>query len=61
MVFLKKEKVSAYTHGAAIPVMGIGTAVLAYMSRGNSALQAVSLIYGISAILLFTASFLYHS
>lgn len=61
MVFLKKEKVSAYTHGAAIPVMGIGTAVLAYMSRGNSALQTVSLIYGISAILLFTASFLYHS
>lgn len=61
MVFLQKEKISAYTHGWAIPVMAIGTAVLAYISRENSALQAVSIIYGISAILLFTASFLYHS
>lgn len=57
----QKEKVSAYTHGAAIPVMITGTAILEYMSRGNLKLQAVFLIYGISAIFLFTASFLYHS
>lgn len=56
----ENEKISAYTHGGAIPVMTIGTVVLVYMSRGNLNLQIVSLIYGLSAILLFTASFLYH-
>lgn len=57
----ENEKISAYTHGGAIPVMAIGTAILAYMSRGNFNLQVVSLIYGLSAVLLFTASFLYHA
>lgn len=56
----ENEKISAITHGAAIPFMVIGTAILVYMSRGNLNLQIVSLIYGISAVLLFTASFLYH-
>lgn len=56
----ENEKISAYTHGGAIPVMAIGTAVLVYLSRGNLNLQIVSMIYGLSAILLFTASFLYH-
>lgn len=61
MNILKKEKVSAYTHAAAIPVMIAGSAILVYMSRESVTLQIVSLIYGISAVLLFTASFLYHS
>ena len=56
----ENEKISAYTHGGAIPVMVIGTAILMYMSRGNINLQIVSLIYGLSAVILFTASFLYH-
>ncbi|HOP64441.1 MAG TPA: hemolysin III family protein [Spirochaetota bacterium] len=56
----KSEKISAYTHGGAIPVMAAGTAILMYMSRGNLHLQIVSLIYGLSAVMLFTASFLYH-
>ena len=56
-----REKVSAYTHGGAIPVMLIGTIFLLYVSSGNSAAQIVSLIYGLSGIFLFSASFLYHS
>lgn len=61
MNILKAEKISAYTHGAAIPVMAIGTIILIFLSKGNTAMQAVSLIYGLSGIFLFTASFLYHS
>jgi len=57
----QNEKFSAYSHGAAIPIMAIGTAVLLYLAKGNFKLQLVSAIYGISAILLFTASFLYHA
>lgn len=61
MKILPKEKVSAYSHAAAIPVMVAGTVILIYMSRGNLPLQTISLIYGLSAVSLFTASFLYHS
>jgi hemolysin III len=61
MNILKTEKISAYTHGAAVPVMAIGTIVLIVLSKGDFTMQAVSLIYGLSAIFLFTASFLYHS
>jgi hemolysin III len=57
----ENEQISAYTHGGAIPVMATGTAILVYLSRGNFYLQIVSLIYGLSAVLLFTASFLYHA
>jgi len=61
MNILKTEKISAYTHAAAIPVMAIGTVILILLSKGNSSMQIVSLIYGLSAMFLFTASFLYHS
>ncbi len=61
MVLLKEEKVSAYTHGALIPVMAAGTIVLMILAGRNLSLQIVSLVYGLSAIALFTASFLYHS
>lgn len=61
MNILQKEKVSAYSHAAAIPVMAIGTIILLFQAKGNLPLQIVSAIYGISAICLFTASFLYHS
>ena len=61
MIVLKNEKVSAYTHGALIPVMTAGTIILAILSGSNIQLQIFSLIYGFSAITLFTASFLYHA
>lgn len=61
MVLLKEEKVSAYTHGALVPVMAAGTVALVILAGKNFNLQIVSLIYGLSAIALFTASFLYHA
>lgn len=61
MVLLKEEKISAYSHGALVPVMVAGTVVLVILAGINWRLQLVSLIYGLSAITLFTASFLYHS
>jgi len=57
----KNEKISAYSHGGAVPIMLIGTIILLYIARGNFNLQLVAFIYGLSAILLFTASFLYHA
>lgn len=56
-----KEKISAYTHGGTIPVMIIGTVILLILSSGNTAAQIVSLIYGLSGVFLFSASFIYHS
>jgi hemolysin III len=61
MNILQKEKVSAYTHGALIPVMIAGTIVLVILAGKNIKLQFFTLIYGLSAIILFTASFLYHA
>ncbi len=55
------EKISAYTHGGTIPVMVIGTAILLIISRGSITAQIISLIYGLSGIFLFSASFIYHS
>jgi hemolysin III len=55
------EKISAYSHAATVPIMVIGTVILLVISSGNTAAQIVSLVYGLSAILLFSASFLYHS
>lgn len=61
MVLLKEEKISAYTHGALIPVMAAGTIALIILAGTNFTLKMMSLIYGLSAIILFTASYLYHS
>lgn len=55
------EKISAYTHGGTIPVMIIGTILLLMISSGNITAQIVSLIYGLSGVFLFSASFLYHT
>jgi len=55
------EKISAYTHGGAVPVMAIGTVILLAISSGDINSQIVSLIYGLSGIFLFSASFFYHS
>jgi len=61
MNILQKEKVSAYSHATAIPVMIAGTVILLVMAAGRPALQIVSAIYGLSAVALFSASFLYHT
>jgi hemolysin III len=55
------EKISAYTHGGTVPVMIIGTIILLFISSGNTTAQIVSLIYGLSGVFLFGASFLYHT
>lgn len=56
-----REKISAYTHGGTVPLMIAGTIALLFISAENLAAQIVSLIYGLSGIFLFSASFLYHS
>jgi len=61
MNILQNEKVSAYSHGALIPVMTAGAIFLAVLAAKNIELQIFLLIYGLSAIILFTASFLYHA
>ena len=55
------EKISAYSHAATVPIMAVGTVILLVISSGNTAAQIVSSVYGLSAIFLFSASFLYHS
>ncbi|PKL18359.1 MAG: hemolysin [Spirochaetae bacterium HGW-Spirochaetae-5] len=55
------EKISAYTHGGTVPVMIIGTIVLLFISSGNITAQIISLIYGLSGVFLFSASFFYHT
>jgi len=61
MNILKTEKVSAYTHGALVPVMAAGTILLSILAGKNLYLQISLLIYGFSAIILFTASFVFHA
>jgi len=55
------EKFAAYSHGVTVPIMAIGTIVLIVISAGNLSIQIASLVYGVSGIFLFSASFLYHS
>ena len=55
------EKFAAYSHGATVPIIAIGTIVLLVISAGDISSQIVSLIYGVSGIFLFSASFVYHS
>src|SRR5208337_4474235 len=61
MNILQNEKVSAYSHGALIPVMIAGAIVLNIIAWSKIELRVFLLIYGLSAIILFTASFLYHA
>jgi hemolysin III len=55
------EKFAAYSHCATVPIIAIGTIVLVAISAGDISAQIVSLIYGVSGVFLFSASFLYHS
>jgi len=55
------EKISAWSHGATVPVMTVGMFVLMFLSWGSFGGLSSALIYGLSAIFLFSASFLYHS
>ena len=55
------EKISAYSHGATIPVIAIGTIALVVISAGDISTQIVSLVYGVSGVFLFFASFMYHA
>ena len=61
MTILRSEKISAYSHAGTIPVFMVGTLILAIVGSGNLAMQVVAILYGVSAIFLFTASFLYHA
>lgn len=57
----QNEKVSAYSHGLLIPIMAAGTIALIELAGKNIHLKLFLAVYGISAIMLFTASFLYHT
>lgn len=61
MKILASEKIAAYSHCATIPIIAIGSLVLVLLSRGGVSIQVVSLIYGLSGIFLFSASFMYHA
>lgn len=60
MAIIESEKLSAYSHGATVPLMVVGTFVLVVTSLGDVGATLVGLVYGLSAIFLFSASFLYH-
>lgn len=61
MNILQDEKISAYSHGALIPVMTAGALILIRRAGSNTKLMIFLLVYGLSAVILFTASFLYHA
>lgn len=61
MKILHSEKIAAYSHGATIPFFVVGTIVLVPSCGGNLAIQLAVLVYGLSGIFLFSASFLYHA
>lgn len=61
MKILASEKIAAYSHCATIPIIAIGSLVLVILAMGDFSTQVVSIIYGLSGIFLFSASFLYHS
>lgn len=61
MNILQSEKVAAYSHGATVPFFVLCTIVLLIIGAGNVGIQIVALLYGLSAIFLFSASFLYHA
>jgi len=58
---LSSEKVAAYSHLGTIPFFIISTFFLLVTYLGDPAMQLVALAYGLSAIFLFSSSFLYHA
>lgn len=61
MNIMETEKVNAFTHGVLVPVMAAGTVFLDIIAGKNTSLKIYLLIFGFSAITLFSASFLYHA
>ncbi|BHH84200.1 PAQR family membrane homeostasis protein TrhA [Desulforhopalus sp. 52FAK] len=61
MKILRSEKVAAYSHLGTIPFFVMSTLFLLVTCSGNSGMQFVALAYGLSAIFLFSSSFLYHA
>lgn len=61
MKILQSEKVAAYSHGATVPVFLFGIIVFLVMGRGQIGTQLAALLYCISAVFLFSSSFLYHA
>lgn len=59
-MILQNEKINAYSHGVIIPVMIAVTVYFAVIARGDIKLELFLFIYGVSAVILFSASFLYH-
>jgi hemolysin III len=55
------EKFAAYTHGGTVPIIAAGTVILLRISSGDIPTQIVTLIYGMSGVFLFSASFMYHA
>ena len=56
----EKEKISFYTHFLGFILALIGTIYLLYLSESRS-VTIISIIYGLSAMILFLASSLYHA
>ena len=61
MNILQSEKVAAYSHGATIPFFVLGTILLVVFGAGDIGMQLAVLMYGLSGVFLFSASFLYHA
>jgi hemolysin III len=61
MVIRDREKVSFFSHLAGICAALAGALYLIYATRSSAAHMAVSLVYGLSGILLFSASASYHA
>lgn len=57
----QSEKIAAYSHGATVPFFVLGTIILLSIAAGNFGIQLASLLYGLSGVFLFSASFLYHA
>lgn len=59
---LYEEKLNALTHGLGVALSVIGLMVLIYFDSGRTSYSTFSIVvYGLSALILFSASTLYHS
>ncbi len=56
-----REPFSSLSHFAGAAAALVGTVVLAVITRGDAGALFTSLVYGLSATLLFTASGIYHA
>ena len=56
-----REPFSSLSHLAGALAAVAGTVILALLTRGDAGALAASLVYGLSATLLFTASGIYHA